>query len=107
MGAGCLHAVGARNRRLQSGLPAVRLSRSGGGLGTAWFFFGESTADHNFSATAVAAAAPAIRQVYGRLGAGDRFLLLQPDCCHDFPPATREQAYAFLDRVVAGRVASR
>jgi hypothetical protein len=71
------------------------------------FFSASPLADHNFSATAVAAAAPAIRQVYGRLGAGDRFLLRQPDCGHDFPPATREQAYAFLDRVVAGRVASR
>jgi neutral ceramidase len=71
------------------------------------FFSASPLRDDNFSATAVAAAEPGIRRVYERLGAGDRFVVRQPDCPHDFPPETREEAYAFLDRVVAGAAPGR
>jgi len=67
------------------------------------FFSASPLGDSNFQAAAVAAAEPAIRAVYERLEAGGRFVLRQPDCPHDFPPETRAEAYAFLDRVVAGR----
>lgn len=67
------------------------------------FFSASPLGDHNFSAAAIAAAAPSIRLVYQRTGGDGQFVLRQPDCGHDFPPATREEAYAFLDRVVAGK----
>jgi len=67
------------------------------------FFSASPLGDHNFSAAAIAAAAPSIRLVYERLGGDGQFVLRQPDCGHDFPPATRAEAYAFLDRVVAGK----
>jgi len=59
--------------------------------------------DDNFSAAAVAAAEPGIRRIYRLLGADDRFVVRQPDCDHDFPPEVREEAYAFLDRVLSER----
>jgi len=65
------------------------------------FFSSSPLGDGNFSAPAVAAAEPGIRRVYDRLGAADRFILRQPDCLHDFPPDVREEAYAFLDRLIA------
>jgi len=40
---------------------------------------------------------------YRLLGADDRFVVRQPDCDHDFPPEVREEAYAFLDRVLLER----
>lgn len=59
--------------------------------------------DDNFSAAAVAAAEPGIRRIYRLLGADDRLVVRQPDCDHDFPPEVREEAYAFLDRVLSER----
>jgi len=59
--------------------------------------------DDNFSAAAVAATEPGIRRIYRLLGADDRFVVRQPDCDHDFPPEVREEAYAFLDRVLSER----
>ena len=50
-----------------------------------------------------AAAEPGIRRIYRLLGADDRFVVRQPDCDHDFPPEVREEAYAFLDRVLSER----
>lgn len=71
------------------------------------FFSASPLHDDNFSATAVAAAEPGIRRVYERLGASGRFIVRQPDCPHDFPPEVRDEAYAFLDEVVAGTAAPR
>jgi hypothetical protein len=32
------------------------------------------------------------------LGAGDKLAANYPDCAHEFPPAVRRVAYAWLDR---------
>jgi hypothetical protein len=66
------------------------------------FFTSSPLHDDNFSAQAVAAAEPGIRKIYGLLDADERLVVRQPDCDHDFPPDVREEAYAFLDREVAG-----
>lgn len=55
--------------------------------------------DDNFLTGAdecVAAAKP----VYALFGAEEKIVITRPDCEHDFPPATREAAYAFVDRVL-------
>ena len=40
------------------------------------------------------------RAIYALLGADDRLQIVYPDCSHDFPPAIRRQAYAFIDRIL-------
>jgi dienelactone hydrolase len=55
--------------------------------------------DDNFEVSGVEdcvnAALPVYKQVFH---AGDRLVVVHPDCPHDFPPDVREQAYKFLDR---------
>lgn len=41
-----------------------------------------------------------VRPIYEQAGVADRLETAYPDCGHDFPPAVREQAYAFVDRVL-------
>lgn len=69
------------------------------------FFSCSPLRDGNFDARGVKQAQPRISQVYQLLGAEDRFVVEYPDSEHDFPPETRAQAYAFLDRMLAGEPA--
>lgn len=54
--------------------------------------------DDNFELSGVMDCLAAARPVYRLLGANDALVAEHPDCAHDFPPATRAQAYAWLDR---------
>jgi len=56
--------------------------------------------DDNFDVAGVKTAEPKIRQVFALLGAADRLRFAYPDCEHDFPPETREEAYCFLDKML-------
>jgi neutral ceramidase len=64
------------------------------------FFSCSPLHDENFVAAGVKEAEPKIRAVYELHGAKNRFVVEYPDAQHDFPPATRMQAYEFLDRVL-------
>ena len=59
--------------------------------------------DSNFEVTGVYNCLRAARPVYDRIfDADDRLVAEHPSCGHDFPTETRERAYAFLDRYLAG-----
>ena len=62
-------------------------------------------ADDNFSVAGVKLALPKAEQVYRLFSAADRLQVRYPDCGHDFPPAERQAAYAFLDRELAATAA--
>lgn len=65
------------------------------------FFSCSPLHDSNFDVAGVRQSEPAIAEVYRRLGAADRFVVRYPDSEHDFPTATRMEAYEFLDRVLS------
>ena len=44
-----------------------------------------------------------VAPVYARAGAPDRLMCLHPEGGHDFPPAVRQEAYRFIDRVLDRR----
>ncbi len=67
------------------------------------FFTSSPLHDANFDVRGVKKAMPVIQQVYDLFGAPDRVQARYPDCEHDFPPDVREEAYAYLDKVL-GRV---
>jgi cephalosporin-C deacetylase-like acetyl esterase len=54
--------------------------------------------DHNFEVTGVKDSIAAARPVYELLGAAGKLAANYPDCKHEFPPAVRKVAYAWLDR---------
>ena len=54
--------------------------------------------DANFAVEGVREVLASAREVYQLLGASDRLEASYPDCEHDFPPASRELAYGWLDR---------
>jgi neutral ceramidase len=54
--------------------------------------------DSNFEISGVYDCVNAARPVYDLLKAHDKIVMTNPDAPHDFPPAAREEAYAFLDR---------
>lgn len=56
--------------------------------------------DSNFQWRSVDRVVAAAREVYALLGAPDAITVEHPDCPHDFPPAVRERAYAFLERAL-------
>lgn len=58
------------------------------------------TGDGNFDVQGVRDCVAAARPAFAARGAEDRLVALHPDGGHDFPPAAREQAYAFLERVL-------
>lgn len=66
------------------------------------FFSCSPLRDSNFDAKGVQEAEPKIRSVFGLLGADENFVVRYPDCEHDFPTEVRQEAYQFLDRVLAG-----
>jgi pimeloyl-ACP methyl ester carboxylesterase len=64
------------------------------------FFTNSPLHDANFEVEGVRVCMKAAQPVYRLLGAPDRLVAVYPDAEHDFPPATRELAYRFLDRVL-------
>ncbi len=63
------------------------------------FFSNSPVGDHNFDVRGVKKAEPKIREVYALLGAADRFQVRYSSGSHDFSPAARRAAYAFIDRI--------
>jgi len=57
--------------------------------------------DSNFKWQSAGRVVAAARPVYALLGAPDAIAIEHPDCEHDFPPAMRERAYAWLERYLA------
>ena len=53
--------------------------------------------DANFEVTGVYDCVIAAEPVYALLGKTDALRAVHPDCEHDFPPATRREAYQFID----------
>lgn len=64
------------------------------------FFTNSPTRDANFDVNGVKTCVAAAKNIYELLGASDRIEAVHPDAEHDFPPAERARAYAFLDRVL-------
>ena len=56
--------------------------------------------DSNFPVTGVMDCIAAARPVYTLLGDAERLVVRYPAGGHDFPPAVREEAYQWLDRVL-------
>jgi hypothetical protein len=54
--------------------------------------------DDNFEVSGVREVMEAAAPVYRLFGAEDRLAARYPDCAHDWPPAERDAAYAWLDR---------
>jgi dienelactone hydrolase len=54
--------------------------------------------DTNFKWQSVDSVLAAARPVYALHGAVDRLAVEHPECDHDFPPAMREKAYAWLEK---------
>lgn len=54
--------------------------------------------DDNFEVSGVRDCVQAAQPVFRRLGAADKLHVLYPDCGHDFPEASRQAAYAWLER---------
>ena len=75
-----------------------------GALGPRAVFINAPTGDGNFEVTGVHDCINAALPVFELLGAGDRLVAMHPDCGHEFPPETREEAYGFVDRVLGGGV---
>ena len=62
-------------------------------------FISAPIGDSNFEVSGVRDCLRAARPVYENVfRARERLVAVHPDCGHDFPPDTREQAYRFLDR---------
>lgn len=60
------------------------------------FFSNSPIHDTNFHIGGVKVAAQRIAKTYGSWNASDRFVVVHPDCGHDFPPEIRQEAYDFL-----------
>jgi len=63
-------------------------------------FVNAPTGDSNFEIGGVEDCLKAAAPVYALYHASDRLQAAHPDCGHDFPPAVREQAYEFIDKVL-------
>ena len=75
-----------------------------GSLAPRAVFINAPLKDSNFEVSGVADCVKAALPVYRLFGAQDRLVAHYPDAGHDFPPATRELAYQFLDRSLRQRV---
>jgi dienelactone hydrolase len=64
------------------------------------FFSCSPLRDSNFDVAGVQKAIPVAAEVYKLLDAEDQLQVRYPDCEHDFPDETREEAYEFIDRVL-------
>jgi hypothetical protein len=56
--------------------------------------------DSNFDVRGVKKAIPKAREVYRLLGQADALQLRTPNCEHDFPTETRNEAYRIIDRAL-------
>jgi len=54
--------------------------------------------DSNFDVTGVRDVVASVEPIYKAFHASDRFKAVYPDCAHDWPPAERMAAYAWVDR---------
>ena len=95
-----LHAAAAERLRVESRPRAVRFLRGRGGAGARGFFSNSPLGDGNFAVAGVKKAEVKARAVFALLGAADRLQIRYPDSGHDFPPAVRREAYAFVDQIL-------
>lgn len=65
------------------------------------FFSSSPERDSNFEVAGVRKAAAEAAPVFELLAADGRFKVVYPECEHDFPPATRREAYAFIDQALS------
>jgi len=63
-------------------------------------FINAPLGDDNFDVSGVRMCVETARAAYEQCGAGAALVAAYPDAAHDFPPAVREQAYAFLDKAL-------
>ena len=70
------------------------------------FFVNAPLHDANFEVSGVRDCMAAAKAVYKLLAAPDNLVATYPDAGHDFPPKTRDAAYAFLDKALGRRRAS-
>ena len=56
--------------------------------------------DSNFDVRGVKKAIPKAREIYKLLGQADALQLRTPDCKHDFPAETRQEAYRIIDQAL-------
>lgn len=61
-------------------------------------FLNAPLGDSNFKWESVDRVAAAARPIYELFDRSDHLIVEHPDCGHDFPPATRDKAYALFDR---------
>ncbi len=66
------------------------------------FFSNSPVADSNFAVAGVKKAIAEAKPIYELFGAADELQVRYPECGHDFPPDVRQEAYKFIDRVLAG-----
>lgn len=64
------------------------------------FFSNSPLGDDNFDVAGVRKVEPKARAIYELLGHPDGLVVVSPDSEHDFPPETRRQAYAFIDKTL-------
>ncbi|MGE0605605.1 MAG: alpha/beta hydrolase family protein [Pirellulales bacterium] len=64
------------------------------------FFSNSPVGDGNFDVAGVRKAIPVAAEVYKLFDAADKLQVRYPDCEHDFPPETRQEAYEFIDRLL-------
>ncbi len=70
-------------------------------------FINAPRGDDNFELSGVHDCVAAARPVYALWGAAHQVELETPDGGHDFPPAVRQRAYAWLERVLGGAARQR
>jgi acetyl esterase/lipase len=66
------------------------------------FFSNSPVADSNFAVAGVKKAIAEATPIYELFGAAGELQVRYPECGHDFPPEVRQEAYKFIDRVLAG-----
>jgi len=64
------------------------------------FFASAATGDDDFDVTGVKDVMDSAASVYKLYGAEDKLGAAYPESPHDFPPAARRRAYAFVDGVL-------
>lgn len=65
------------------------------------FYSSSPKEDGNFAVDGVKKAIPRALGVYSLFGSAENLQVRYPDCNHDFPTETREDAYQFIDKALA------
>ncbi|MEX2214628.1 MAG: alpha/beta fold hydrolase [Phycisphaeraceae bacterium] len=65
------------------------------------FYSCSPTRDSNFDVMGVKKAGAKAKQVYELFKAEEKLVIEHPDSAHDFPPASREAAYKFIDEALS------